>query len=241
MRMRRCFKFLNTGISKCFYWNLDQGCKIWLKNSNPFWRYKQNTDRISTKWNAHPLLARIALITSQSRSMDTLPTEISNMKIMETKKTREFMKRTAIVLISTFSDIYTLFYFTSYLSCYHIFTYSKHLTKMFLILLPPASLLLISYPASISGTAFCLISQKLCRIKHEWITAGSSLRFMSISLLKQPNVHSITILAEDKRCPKKRSLEFFPTFVKIPSSKMVVKDKLDPQGYIPVLQAPPRQ
>ena len=33
VRMRRCFK--------CFYWNLDQSCKIYLKNSNPFWRCKK--------------------------------------------------------------------------------------------------------------------------------------------------------------------------------------------------------
>ena len=160
------FKYRNL---KCFYWNLNQSCKIQTKCSNPFWRYKQNTDRISTKWNAHPFFARIALITSQSRSMDTLPTEISKMKIMETRKTREFMKRTAIVLISTSSDIYTSFYFTSYLSCYHIFTYSKHLTKMFLILLPPASLLLISYPASISG--WNSTSQFRATSTSFWLTA----------------------------------------------------------------------
>ena len=46
------FEILNIGISKCFYWNLDQSCKIWLKNSNPFWRYKQNVDCISPKWNS---------------------------------------------------------------------------------------------------------------------------------------------------------------------------------------------
>ena len=55
------FWILNIGISKCFYWNLNQSCKSWLKNSNPFWRYKQNTDCISTKWNAHPLLCSTCL------------------------------------------------------------------------------------------------------------------------------------------------------------------------------------
>ena len=45
------------------------------------------------------------LINNQSRSMDTLPGEMSKMKIRGMKKTREFMKRTTIVLISTSSDI----------------------------------------------------------------------------------------------------------------------------------------
>ena len=58
-----------------------------------------------------------ALITSHSRNMDTLPREMSKMKIRGTKKTREFKNRTTIVLISTSSDIYISFYFTSYLSC----------------------------------------------------------------------------------------------------------------------------
>ena len=53
-----------------------------------------------------PLLAYPALINNQSRSMDTLPREMSKMKISGMKKTREFMKRTTIVLISTSSDIY---------------------------------------------------------------------------------------------------------------------------------------
>ena len=43
-----------------------------------------------------------------------------------------------------------LLYKLSY-SCQHAFTYSKYLTKMFLILLPPASLLLISHPVSVLG------------------------------------------------------------------------------------------
>ena len=38
-------------------------------------------------------------------------------EIRGTKKTREFMKRTRIVLISASSDIYISFYFTRYLSC----------------------------------------------------------------------------------------------------------------------------
>ena len=53
-----------------------------------------------------PLLAHPALINNQSRIMDTLPREMSKMKIRGMKKTREFMKRTTIVLISTSSDIY---------------------------------------------------------------------------------------------------------------------------------------
>ena len=56
-------------------------------------------------------------VTNQSRSMSTLPREMSKMKIWGTKKTREFMKPTTNVLISTSSDIYISFYFTSYLSC----------------------------------------------------------------------------------------------------------------------------
>ena len=43
-----------------------------------------------------------------------------------------------------------LLYKLSY-SCQHVFTYSKYLTKMSLILLPPASLLFISHPVSILG------------------------------------------------------------------------------------------
>ena len=101
--------------------------------------------------NVGPLLAHSALTTSQSCSTDTLPRQMSKMKIRGTKKTRDFMKRTMIVLNSTSSDIYVSFYFTSYLSCQHVFAYSKYLTKMFLILLPPALLLLISYPVSVSG------------------------------------------------------------------------------------------
>ena len=64
-----------------------------------------------------PLLAHQALIASQYHSMDTFPREMSKTKVRGTKKTREFMKRTTIVLISTSSDIYISFYFTSYLSC----------------------------------------------------------------------------------------------------------------------------
>ena len=64
-----------------------------------------------------------------------------------------------------------------------------------------------------------LISQKLWRIKHAWITCIKSLKLMSISLFKQPNlalslpnVHSITILAEDNRKPWNCSDWFFPPF-----------------------------
>ena len=56
-------------------------------------------------------------VTNQSRSMSTLPREMSKMKIWGTKKTREFMKPTTNVLISTSSDIYISFYFTNYFSC----------------------------------------------------------------------------------------------------------------------------
>ena len=58
-----------------------------------------------------PLLAHPALITRQSRSIDTLPREMSKMKIKGKNKAREFMKRTTIVLISTSSDIY-IYHFT---------------------------------------------------------------------------------------------------------------------------------
>ena len=53
MHVQMCH-VLSRGMSKCFHWNLDQRCKIYLKNSNLLWRYKQNTDRISTKWNTPP-------------------------------------------------------------------------------------------------------------------------------------------------------------------------------------------
>ena len=56
-------------------------------------------------------------VTSQSRSTGTLPREMSKMKIRGTKKTREFMKPTTNVLISTSIDIYISFYFTYYFSC----------------------------------------------------------------------------------------------------------------------------
>ena len=49
-RTCRCLKF-KIGISKSFYWNLNLSCKISLKNSGLLWRYKQNADWISTKWN----------------------------------------------------------------------------------------------------------------------------------------------------------------------------------------------
>ena len=56
-------------------------------------------------------------VTSQCRSTGTLPREMSKMKIRGTKKTREFMKPTTNVLISTSIDIYISFYFTYYFSC----------------------------------------------------------------------------------------------------------------------------
>ena len=62
-----------------------------------------------------PFSVQPALITSQSRSVDTLPREMSKMKIRGTKKMREFMKRTTIVLISTSSDIYLFILFIYFL------------------------------------------------------------------------------------------------------------------------------
>ena len=46
--MRRCFRFW-VERCQCFHWNLDQNCKIYLKNSNPLRRYKQNGDW-KTSW-----------------------------------------------------------------------------------------------------------------------------------------------------------------------------------------------
>ena len=50
------FPILSVGMSKCFYWNLDQSCKIKLKSFSLPCRYKQNTDRISANWNAQKVI-----------------------------------------------------------------------------------------------------------------------------------------------------------------------------------------
>ena len=62
-----------------------------------------------------------------------------------------------------------------------------------------------------------LISQKLCRMKHESVHCGKLSNLISISrlndpnlALRQPNAHSITILADDKRYQKIFRVDLYP-------------------------------
>ena len=62
-----------------------------------------------------------------------------------------------------------------------------------------------------------LISQKLCRMKHESMQCGKLSNLLSISrlnkpnpALRQPNTQSITILADDKRYQKIFRVDLYP-------------------------------
>ena len=46
------FYFSSIGVLKCFCLKLNQSCQIYLKNSNPFWRFVQNANWIATKLDA---------------------------------------------------------------------------------------------------------------------------------------------------------------------------------------------
>ena len=74
------FEILNIETSKCFYWNLDQNCKIWLKISNPLWRYQQNVDCISTKWNISAKWNAHSPHPPPPKKVGTFPKKISMME-----------------------------------------------------------------------------------------------------------------------------------------------------------------
>ena len=75
------FQILSILMWKYFYWIFDQIIKILLKNSKPFWRYKQYINWTFAKWNAHGVVIRLWVCLFKGTSYSKIISKYNDKKL----------------------------------------------------------------------------------------------------------------------------------------------------------------